>query len=64
MVLPPPVDPRLYRTTPGELVTLNGSTAAKGADVVADIAGRMPDTRFLIVRTPRRENPPMPATSS
>ncbi|MFD3612385.1 glycosyltransferase family 4 protein [Streptomyces atroolivaceus] len=61
VVLPPPVDPELYRTTPGELVTLNGSTQAKGADVVAEIATRMPGTRFLMVRTPRREDPPVPS---
>ncbi|GGX37692.1 glycosyltransferase family 4 protein [Streptomyces chryseus] len=60
IVLPPPIDPERYRTVPGELVALNGSTAAKGADLVAQLAGRMPDTRFLVVRTPRRDDPPMP----
>ncbi|MET8746884.1 glycosyltransferase family 4 protein [Streptomyces sp. NPDC004728] len=50
LVLPPPIDPGLYRTTPGSMVTLNGSTTAKGADVLAAVAERMPDTRFLMVR--------------
>ncbi|MEU5431574.1 glycosyltransferase family 4 protein [Streptomyces olivoreticuli] len=60
VVLPPPVDPRRYRTTPGSLVALNGSTVAKGADVLAQVAGRMPDTRFLLVRTTGPGDPPMP----
>ncbi|MEU0629588.1 glycosyltransferase family 4 protein [Streptomyces sp. NPDC005989] len=50
LVLPPPIDPGRYRTTPGAMVTLNGSTAAKGADVLAQVAARMPETRFLLVR--------------
>ncbi|WP_371095058.1 glycosyltransferase [Streptomyces sanglieri] len=50
LVLPPPIDPGLYRTTPGSMVTLNGSTAAKGADVLAAVAAWMPDTSFLMVR--------------
>lgn len=50
LVLPPPIDPGLYRTTPGSSVTLNGSTAAKGADVLAAVAAQMPDTSFLMVR--------------
>ncbi|MEV5205451.1 glycosyltransferase [Streptomyces sp. NPDC053720] len=50
LVLPPPIDPGLYRATPGSTVTLNGSTTAKGADVLAAVAARMPDTQFLMVR--------------
>ncbi|MGW1352834.1 glycosyltransferase family 4 protein [Streptomyces sp. NPDC002409] len=50
LVLPPPIDPARYRTTPGTLVTLNGSTTAKGADVLAQVAEQMPDTPFLMVR--------------
>ncbi|MFJ7489680.1 glycosyltransferase family 4 protein [Streptomyces sp. NPDC097727] len=50
LVLPPPIDPGRYRTIPGSMVTLNGSTAAKGADVLAQVAERMPETRFLLVR--------------
>ncbi|WP_228995215.1 glycosyltransferase family 4 protein [Streptomyces sp. DH8] len=60
LVLPPPIDPTRYRTVPGDRVTLSGSTAAKGADVLAAVAGRMPATRFLMVRTPHREDPPLP----
>lgn len=60
VVLPPPIAPERYRTEPGELVTLNGSTTAKGADVLALVAERMPDTRFLVVRSHRRDEPPMP----
>ncbi|WP_405710189.1 MULTISPECIES: glycosyltransferase family 4 protein [unclassified Streptomyces] len=32
------------------MVTLNGSTVAKGADVLAQVADRMLETRFLMVR--------------
>lgn len=60
VVLPPPIAPERYRTEPGALVTLNGSTTAKGADVLAEVAEQMPDTPFLVVRTPRRDDPPMP----
>lgn len=60
VVLPPPVDPARYGTAPGGLVTLNGTVAAKGADVLAEVAARMPGTRFLAVRTPDREGPPLP----
>ncbi|WP_413808116.1 glycosyltransferase family 4 protein [Streptomyces sp. OE57] len=61
VVLPPPVDPARYRTMPGELVTLNGTTAAKGADVLAAVAERMPERGFLAVRTPWHEEVPLPA---
>ncbi|MEZ3180808.1 glycosyltransferase [Streptomyces pimonensis] len=60
VVLPPPVDPVRYRTTRGGLVTLNGTTAAKGADVLAAVAEAMPDRRFLAVRTPWHEEVPLP----
>ncbi|MCX4550604.1 MULTISPECIES: glycosyltransferase family 4 protein [unclassified Streptomyces] len=54
LVLPPPINPLLYQVD-GEasgrrMVTLNGSTRAKGADVLADLAARMPEARFLMVR--------------
>lgn len=49
LVLPPPISPVRYRTTPGSMVTLNGSTVAKGADVLDQVAARMPKTRFLMV---------------
>ncbi|WP_406321857.1 glycosyltransferase family 4 protein [Streptomyces sp. NBC_00519] len=54
LILAPPINPERYRTAPGDLVTLNGSTDAKGADALAQIAGRMPDTRFLLVKAARR----------
>ncbi|MFD8509714.1 glycosyltransferase family 4 protein [Streptomyces antimycoticus] len=60
VVLPPPVDPDRYRTTPGGLVTLNGTTAAKGADVLAAVAEQMPDRQFLAVRTPWHDAVPLP----
>ncbi|MTE20277.1 glycosyltransferase [Streptomyces sp. TRM43335] len=60
LVLPPPIDPARYRTTPGRLVTLTGTTDAKGVDVLAAVAERMPGDRFLAVRTAGRQDPPMP----
>jgi glycosyltransferase involved in cell wall biosynthesis len=60
LVSPPPVDPARYRTTPGRLVTLNGTTAAKGADVLARVARAMPERRFLAVATPWHEEVPQP----
>ena len=60
-VLPPPINPERYRTTPGGMVTLSGSTAAKGADVLAQLAERLPDTRFLMVRSAGHTPDPMPA---
>ncbi|MFB7496089.1 glycosyltransferase family 4 protein [Streptomyces sp. NPDC056161] len=50
VVLPPPIDPDRYRTESGRLVTLSGSTVAKGADVLAAVAARMPEVGFLLVR--------------
>ncbi|MBC9729263.1 glycosyltransferase family 4 protein [Streptomyces sp. TRM68367] len=60
IVLPPPIDPSRYGTTPGDMVTLNGATVAKGADVLAQVAARMPDTRFLVVKTVGRVPARMP----
>ncbi|MGW6391220.1 glycosyltransferase family 4 protein [Streptomyces sp. NPDC055103] len=50
LVLPPPIDPAVYRTRPGSLITLNGSTPEKGADVLAAVAERLPTEQFLMVR--------------
>ncbi|MYR62707.1 hypothetical protein GTY54_43070, partial [Streptomyces sp. SID625] len=50
LVLPPPVDPGRYLTTPGQSVTLNGHSQAKGADILAAVAAELPGTRFLVVR--------------
>ena len=58
IVLAPPVDPGRYRTVPGALVTLNGTTEAKGADVLAEVAARMPETRFLAVKSAGAHTPP------
>lgn len=52
LVLAPPIEPDLYRTAPGPLVTLSGTTVAKGGDILAQIAEQMPDVGFLAVRTP------------
>ncbi|WP_086859889.1 glycosyltransferase family 4 protein [Streptomyces milbemycinicus] len=60
LVLPPPINPAAYGTTPGDMATLNGATVAKGADVLAHIAARMPDTRFLVVKTVGRVPARMP----
>ncbi|WP_433856657.1 glycosyltransferase family 4 protein [Streptomyces kronopolitis] len=60
LFLPPPIDPGRYRTTPGDLVTLSGATAAKGADVLAEIAARMPSTRFQMVKVLDRGQVPQP----
>ncbi|QKW06934.1 glycosyltransferase family 4 protein [Streptomyces sp. NA04227] len=60
LVLPPPITPARYRTQPGRLITVNGTTAAKGADVVAAVAERMPDRQFLAVRTPWHEGVLLP----
>ncbi|MER5699225.1 glycosyltransferase family 4 protein [Streptomyces mirabilis] len=57
LVLPPPIDPGRYLTAPGRLVTLNGSSATKGADVLAAVAAELPDTRFLVVRGTGRPVP-------
>ncbi|GGZ23295.1 hypothetical protein GCM10010387_15520 [Streptomyces inusitatus] len=61
LVLPPPVAPARYRTTPGDLITLNGSTGPKGADVLAAVAEALPGERFLMVRTPGRDPLLLPA---
>lgn len=50
LVVRPPVWPAEYRTRPGECITLVNCTATKGIGVLADLAGRMPDRKFLAVR--------------
>ncbi|MET8609822.1 glycosyltransferase family 4 protein [Streptomyces misionensis] len=57
LVSPPPIAPDRYQTTPGQFVTLNGSSTAKGADVLAAVAEQLSDTRFLVVRAPGRQAP-------
>jgi len=46
----PPVWPEEYRTTRGECLTLVNCTMSKGAGVLAELAERMPDRKFLAVR--------------
>jgi glycosyltransferase involved in cell wall biosynthesis len=51
LVLSPPIAPERYRTTPGRLICMNGTAPEKGADVLAAVAARMPEERFLLVRS-------------
>jgi glycosyltransferase involved in cell wall biosynthesis len=50
MVVRPPVWPAEYRTTRGECITLINCTISKGAGVLAELAERMPERKFLAVR--------------
>jgi glycosyltransferase involved in cell wall biosynthesis len=50
LVVRPPVWPEEYRTRPGDHITLVNSTVSKGARVLAELAERMPQRRFLVVR--------------
>lgn len=50
LVVRPPVWPAEYRTTRGECITLVNCTMSKGAGVLAELAERMPDRKFLAVR--------------
>jgi len=50
LVVRPPVWPEEYRTTRGECLTLVNCTMSKGAGVLAELAERMPDRKFLAVR--------------
>lgn len=49
-VVRPPVWADDYRTTRGDCITLINCTYTKGAGVLADLAKRMPDRKFLAVR--------------
>ncbi|MFF4292089.1 glycosyltransferase family 4 protein [Streptomyces vinaceus] len=61
LVLAPPIDPVRYRTTPGSLITLNGSTDTKGVNVLGAIAKALPGEQFLMIRTPGRALGPLPS---
>ncbi|MFF4755559.1 glycosyltransferase family 4 protein [Streptomyces sp. NPDC002514] len=61
VVLPPPIDPDHYRTQPGECITLNGSTPAKGGPIAAALAARLPHEQFLVVRASGHQVGPLPA---
>lgn len=50
LVVRPPVWAAEYRTAPGECVTLVNCTVSKGVGVLAELARRMPDRKFLAVR--------------
>lgn len=50
LVVRPPVHAKDYRTRPGDCITLINCTATKGVGVLAELAQRMPDRKFLAVR--------------
>lgn len=50
VVVRPPVRPADYRATPGDCITLINLYANKGADVLWELAERMPERQFLAVR--------------
>ncbi|MEU5976386.1 glycosyltransferase family 4 protein [Streptomyces sp. NPDC047315] len=50
LVVRPPVHPGDYQTRPGDCITLINCTLSKGAGVLAAVAERMPDRKFLAVR--------------
>lgn len=50
LVVRPPVWPEEYRTARGDCITLVNCTATKGVQVLAELAERMPDRKFLAVR--------------
>lgn len=50
LVVRPPVWPEEYRTAPGDCITLVNCTVTKGVNVLAELAERMPDRKFLAVR--------------
>lgn len=52
-VVPPPVNPGLYRTRPGRKIGLSLSSHWKGGAIVAQIARALPRRRFLVVKDGR-----------
>lgn len=50
VIIPPPVEPGRYRTTPGERVTLMNLSPAKGGFLFWDLVRRMPEVPFLAVK--------------
>jgi glycosyltransferase involved in cell wall biosynthesis len=52
-VVPPPIDPERYRTTPGTHVSLSLSSPWKGGQLVARMARAMPAYPFLVVKDGR-----------
>ena len=60
LVVRPPVWPKEYRASRGDCITLVNCTLSKGAGVLAELAARMPDRKFLAVRGSYGEQqPPM-----
>ncbi|MFF8412807.1 glycosyltransferase family 4 protein [Streptomyces omiyaensis] len=49
LVVRPPVHPTDYATRPGDAITLINTTQAKGAQVLAELAKRMDERKFLAV---------------
>lgn len=52
-VVPPPINPDLYRTKPGRKIGLSLSSHWKGGAIVAQIARALPRRRFLVVKDGR-----------
>lgn len=50
VVVHPPVDPELHRTTPGHMVTLINLHPKKGSHTFYSLADRLPDLQFLGVK--------------
>jgi glycosyltransferase involved in cell wall biosynthesis len=50
MVLPPPVDPKRYRTTPGDAITLINMGENKGARLFWTLTRIMPERKFIAVK--------------
>lgn len=51
----PPINPDRYLTRPGRSIGAVSTAPAKGGDVVASIARRMPQRRFVVVADPARQ---------
>jgi len=58
LVVRPPVWAAEYRTRPGDCITLVNCTMSKGAGVLAELAERMPERKFLAVRGSYGEQQP------
>ncbi|MEU6543879.1 glycosyltransferase family 4 protein [Streptomyces sp. NPDC046859] len=58
LVVRPPVWAKEYRTTRGDCITLINCTLGKGAHVLAALAQRMPERKFLAVRGAYGEQQP------
>lgn len=58
LVVRPPVWAEEYRTRPGDCITLVNCTMSKGAGVLAELARRMPERKFLAVHGSYGEQQP------